>query len=111
MYHRFVNSKSDQLLVCENHLSLRVQNLVIDVVLALCSRLMRFVPHRILRNYSHVKSSEMFPMPEHKRPLGICEVVLGPESDDLMELGVREFLDENGLQGVPIKRSAIPYRT
>jgi hypothetical protein len=63
------------------------------------------------RIYSHVKSSEMFPMPDHKWPLGICEVVLGPESDDLMELGVREFLNENGLQDVPIKRSAIPYRT
>lgn len=63
------------------------------------------------RIYSHVKSSEMFPRPDHKWPLGICEVVLGTESDDLMELGVREFLDENGLQNVPIKRSAIPYRT
>lgn len=63
------------------------------------------------RIYSHVKSSEMFPRTDHKWPLGICEVVLGPESDDLMELGVREFLDENGLQNVPIKRSAIPYRT
>lgn len=64
------------------------------------------------RIYSHVKSSEMFPMPDHNKwPLGICEVVLGPESDDLMELGVREFLDENGLQDVPIKRSVIPYRT
>ncbi len=63
------------------------------------------------RIYSHVKSSELFSTPEHKWPLGICEVVLGPETDDLMELGVREFLDENGLQEVPIKRSAIPYRT
>lgn len=63
------------------------------------------------RIYSHIVSSEMFPFPDHKWPLGICEVVLGPESDDLMELGVREFLDENGLQDVPIIRSQIPYRT
>jgi len=63
------------------------------------------------RIYSHVKSSEMFTEPDNKWPLGICEVVLGPESDDLMELGVRELLDENGLNDVPIKHSAIPYRT
>lgn len=63
------------------------------------------------RIYSHVKSSEMFPFPDQKWPLGICEIVLGPESDDLMELGVREFLNENGLVEVPIRRSKIPYRT
>lgn len=63
------------------------------------------------RIYSHVKSSEMFPRADHKWPLGISEIVLGPESDDLMELGVREFLDENGLEAVPIRRSKIPYRT
>lgn len=63
------------------------------------------------RIYSHIVSSEMFPNPGHKRTLGICEIVLGPESNDLMEFGVREFLDENGLQDVPIIISKIPYRT
>jgi hypothetical protein len=63
------------------------------------------------RIYSHIVSSEMFPHTDRKSPLGICKVVLGPGADDLMELGIREFLDEKGLQDVTITRSQIPYRT
>ena len=60
----------------------------------------------------YIVSSELFPMPnEEKRDLGICEIVLGPESDDLLASGVREFLDANSLQDVPILRSKVPYRT
>ncbi len=49
---------------------------------------------------------------EHRNfPLEISEVVLGPESDDLLEQGVREFLDENGLNQVQVRRSLVPLRS
>lgn len=60
----------------------------------------------------HIVSSELFPMPtDEKRELGICEIVLGPEADDLLASGVKEFLDANGMQNVTIRRSKVPYRT
>ena len=43
--------------------------------------------------------------------LGICEIVLGPEEDDLVARGIREFLDSNGMDEIPINRSNIPYRS
>ena len=49
---------------------------------------------------------------EHRDfPLEISEVVLGPETDDLLEQGVREFLDENGLKQVQVRRSRVPLRS
>lgn len=43
-------------------------------------------------------------------PLEFSEVVLGPESDELLDQGVREFLDEYGLEGVKVRRSNVPLR-
>jgi len=60
----------------------------------------------------YVVSSELFPLPDGQRKeLGICEIVLGPEADDLLTRGIREFLDANGMEKVPITRSNVPYRT
>lgn len=48
---------------------------------------------------------------EHRNfELKISEVILGPESDDLLDRGVREFLNENGLSGVEVRRSVVPLR-
>lgn len=59
----------------------------------------------------YVKSPDLEPVPLDDRPLKIAEVVLGPEADKLLERGVREFLAANGLAGIPVRRSNVPYRT
>jgi len=60
----------------------------------------------------YIVSSEIYPRRDGKlNELGICEIVLGPEADDLLERGIREFLGANGMEKIPIKRSNVPYRT
>lgn len=59
----------------------------------------------------YVSSTQVLDSAERDFPLKFTEVVLGPDTDDLLTRGVREFLDEMGLQDVPVRRSAIPFRT
>jgi hypothetical protein len=60
----------------------------------------------------YVVSSELFPMlNSDPRELGICEIVLGPETDELLARGIREFLDANGMEKISLKASKVPYRT
>ena len=47
----------------------------------------------------------------HLSNLEITEVVLGPSNDQLLEQGIREFLDEMHLNHVPIRKSNIPFRS
>lgn len=59
----------------------------------------------------YVASTEVLQSEHRQFPLEISEVVLGPESDELLEQGVREFLDENGLSEVKVRRSLVPLRS
>ena len=59
----------------------------------------------------YVVSSEIEPFPGNERPLEIREVVLGPETDNLLERGIREFLQSENLSEVVVRRSTVPYRT
>jgi hypothetical protein len=58
-----------------------------------------------------VASDELFPITNQHRPLEIEEVILGPETDELFERGIREFLDSCELADVSVRRSRVPYRT
>lgn len=58
-----------------------------------------------------IPSTQILPSEHRDFPLEISEVVLGPESDDLLEQGVREFLDDNGLKQVQVRRSLVPLRS
>ncbi|TXT36351.1 MAG: hypothetical protein FD135_4348, partial [Comamonadaceae bacterium] len=51
----------------------------------------------------YVPSTEVLKSEHRSFPLEISEVVLGPESDELLEQGVREFLHENGLPDVEVR--------
>lgn len=59
----------------------------------------------------YVPSTQVHNSDQHPFPLEISEVVLGPESDELLDQGVREFLNEHGLKGVTVRRSTVPLRT
>lgn len=59
----------------------------------------------------YVLSNELEPILPNQKPLEIREVMLGPETNEMLERGIREFLAENGMDNVIIKRSIIPYRT
>lgn len=59
----------------------------------------------------YVSSTQVLDSAKRDFPLKFTEVVLGPDTDDLLTRGVREFLDELGLQDVPLRRSSIPFRT
>jgi hypothetical protein len=59
----------------------------------------------------YVASDELFPLPGDQRPLEIEEIVVGPETDELLERGVREFLASQSLDEVSVRRSTVPYRT
>jgi hypothetical protein len=59
----------------------------------------------------YVPSTEVLESKHRDFPLEITEVVLGPESDDLLEQGVREFLNENNLPSVKVRRSRVPLRS
>lgn len=70
-------------------------------------RLFRVAGGRIV---PYVPSSEVLKSEIRQFPLEISEVVLGPESDELLEQGVREFLSDSGLPNVHIRRSLVPLR-
>lgn len=59
----------------------------------------------------YVSSDELFPLPGQRTPLEISQVVLGPEADELLERGIREFLCSCGMPEVKVRRSTVPYRT
>lgn len=59
----------------------------------------------------YVLSSELEPKAPINHSLEIREIILGPESDDLLEQGILEFLGESGMADVEVKRSIVPYRT
>ncbi len=59
----------------------------------------------------YVLSSELEPKILDNRKLEIREVILGPESDKMLERGIREFLAEAGMGDVEVKHSIVPYRT
>lgn len=58
----------------------------------------------------YVSSINVLPSKIRNFPLEIEEVVLGPERDELLERGVREFLDSQDLTNVPVRLSAVPLR-
>ncbi len=59
----------------------------------------------------YVPSTEVRLSKHREFPLEISDVVLGPESDELLAQGVREFLDENNLGNVSVRRSLVPLRS
>jgi hypothetical protein len=59
----------------------------------------------------YVPSTDVLRSKHRDFALEISEVVLGPESDELLEQGVREFLMENGLANVTVRRSLVPLRS
>lgn len=59
----------------------------------------------------YVKSIDLALSREDSCTQKICTIVLGPGVDSLVEQGVREFLDHNGLDHVKIVNSKVPYRT
>jgi hypothetical protein len=61
--------------------------------------------------FPFIISRELMKGSPHTSPLEIHEVVLGPATDELLERGVREFLDRNEMRHVKLKRSTVPYRT
>jgi len=63
------------------------------------------------RLFPYVASDELFPRGDLRWPLEIHEVVLGPETDELLERGVREFLGSCEMPHVKVRRSTVPYRT
>jgi hypothetical protein len=58
----------------------------------------------------YVPSTQVLDSADRSFPLEISEIVLGPESDELLDQGVREFLNEHGLDGVTVRRSTVPLR-
>ena len=59
----------------------------------------------------YVASNELYPMDNQRRLLEIQEVRLGPETDELFERGIREFLATCEMPDVKVRRSNVPYRT
>ncbi|GAB2575479.1 hypothetical protein GCM10027034_02110 [Ramlibacter solisilvae] len=59
----------------------------------------------------YVPSTEVLRSKHRYFPLEISEVVLGPESDELLEQGVCEFLAEYSLSTVRVRRSVVPLRS
>jgi hypothetical protein len=59
----------------------------------------------------YVSSNELYPLRVDRKLLEIQEVVLGPETDELLERGVREFLAASEMPEVVVRRSTVPYRT
>lgn len=59
----------------------------------------------------YVPSTDILPSNYRKFELEIAEIILGPECDELLERGVREFLDEKGLANVKSRHSLVPLRS
>ena len=58
----------------------------------------------------YVASVDVLPSEHRSYELKIAEVVIGPESDELLERGVREYLHAKGIGSVTVRRSAVPLR-
>jgi len=58
----------------------------------------------------YVSSVDILPSEDRRFELEITEIVLGPECDELLERGVREFLDAKRLTNVKTRRSLVPLR-
>tara|TARA_R110000850_G_scaffold3067_2_gene14422 strand:- start:1887 stop:2999 length:1113 start_codon:yes stop_codon:yes gene_type:complete len=71
------------------------------------SRLFRAAKGRLI---PYVTSTQVLNSYRKPSPLEISEVVLGPESDELLDQGIREFLNEYGLEDVIVRRSTVPLR-
>ena len=63
------------------------------------------------RLHPYVVSDELFPKNTQRRLLEIQEVILGPETDELFERSIREYLITCELPNVKVRRSSVPYRT
>lgn len=72
------------------------------------ARLFRAVRGRLV---PYVPSTQVLRSEHRDYPLEIVDVVLGPETDDLLERGVRDFLDENGFKQARVRRSLVPLRS
>ncbi|MDD5228517.1 MAG: DUF2971 domain-containing protein [Methylococcales bacterium] len=59
----------------------------------------------------YVSSDQLYVGLGEQSPLVIREVILAPETSDLLERGLKEFLAFHDMNDVVIRRSAIPYRT
>jgi hypothetical protein len=59
----------------------------------------------------YVRSSDLPNAFDDKKHLSIKKIVLGPNSDLLLERSIREYLDHKGYGDIEILRSKIPYRT
>jgi hypothetical protein len=59
----------------------------------------------------YVASTDVLPSEGPDLALEIKEIVVGPEADNLLERGIREFLDSEGLSNVSIRRSTVPLRS
>jgi hypothetical protein len=58
----------------------------------------------------YIPSTELFMGINKPKPLVISEVVLGPETSEILERGLREFLVSYNMGDVIIRRSVVPYR-
>lgn len=58
----------------------------------------------------YISSRDILPSRDRNFELEFAHVVLGPECDSMLERGMREFLDSQGLAEVEIRRSAVPLR-
>jgi hypothetical protein len=58
----------------------------------------------------YISSRDVLPNRDRNFELKFAHVVLGPECDSMLERGMREFLDSQGLVEVDIRRSAVPLR-
>ncbi len=59
----------------------------------------------------YASANELVPVLPNQPPLKISKVVLGPDTDSLLERGIQEFLSTKKLSGVEVERSMVPYRT
>ncbi len=59
----------------------------------------------------YVASGDVLRSSERNFEIKIAEVVLGPESSDLLERGLKEFLAARNMSEVVVRRSAVPLRT
>ena len=71
----------------------------------------RLIPYIPSSDLCSLTNGERRETNKERRELGICRIVLGPEGDDLLARGIREFLDANGMDEIPLKRSDIPLRS
>jgi hypothetical protein len=59
----------------------------------------------------YVPSTDILQSKETDFPLNISEIVIGPESDELLEQGIKEFLSAKGVSNVTVRRSLVPLRS